>query len=200
MPASVCSAMLASTPCSSSKARCQATPPAPPVTKSVPSMSKRTARIAPGSLTQELLLAQPVEQPQRRQDEHRRDEEDDDHGGEGIGRRRSPGDLQRGRQEVGKLSDAPAPNNRDHGAGGERSQQPEARGGTAADGRDEDREHAETAEGGENDQRQALTGEAVEDIAGFGVELEQAEGGGDAGDGRGDQCAADEVALQLFVP
>src|ERR1700754_2995501 len=85
IPASVCSATFASTPCSSSKARCQATPPAPPVTRIVPSMSKRTARTALGSLTEQFLLREPVEQAEGRQDEDRGDDEDDDHAGQGVG-------------------------------------------------------------------------------------------------------------------
>src|SRR6187551_3123476 len=93
MPASVCSATLASTPCSSSKARCQATPPAPPVTRIVPSMSKRTARIAPPVsalpstplLAQKLTLRQPVQKAEGGQDDDSGEEEDDDHRGQGVG-------------------------------------------------------------------------------------------------------------------
>src|SRR6476469_8484177 len=102
MPASVCSAMSASTPCSSSKARCQATPPAPPVTSKVPSMSKRTARTAPGSLTEQFLLAEPVVQAEGWQDEDRRAAEHNDHGGQRVGRSGRLSDLQRGRDQVGE--------------------------------------------------------------------------------------------------
>jgi len=38
---------------------------------------------------------------------------------QGIGRRGRLGDRQRGRQQVGELGDPPAPDNGDHGAGGE---------------------------------------------------------------------------------
>src|ERR1051325_8846794 len=104
MPASVCSATFASPPCRSSKARCQATPPAPPVTRIVPSMSKRTARIGSGSLIdQALLLREPVEQPERGQDDHGGDEEDDDPGRQRLGGSGGLADRQRPRQQVGEL-------------------------------------------------------------------------------------------------
>ena len=64
------------------------------------------------------------------------------------------------------------------------------------DGREQDGEDADPAERREDHQRQALVDEAVEDVAGFGVQLDQAEGRGDPGDGGGGEGAAGEVALR----
>src|SRR5215207_9594549 len=126
MPASVCSATFACTPYSSAKARCQATPPAPPVTKIVPSMSKSTARVPVlplmPSLLQQFSLAQPVQEAERRQDDYDGGTEDDEHRIEGRARRRRLADLQGGRQQVGELGCAPAPDHGDDGADRERTQ------------------------------------------------------------------------------
>src|ERR1044072_4625964 len=183
MPASVWSATLASTPCSSSKARCQAVPPAPPVIRIVPSMSKRTARISLPSLTEQLLLAEPVEEGERGQDDDRGDGEDDDHGVQGgVGCRRL-GDRQRGWQQIGELGDGPAPDHGDDGADRERAQ--------SAPGAPEPQPEAADAAGDRDDhQRQALDDEPVVGIAGVGVGGGGPRQGGERGGAGGGQRAA----------
>src|SRR4051794_9041345 len=99
IPAWVCSPMLASAPQRSSKARCQATAPAPPVTSRVPSMSQRTVLIWPSPLTgpsssrvsvvlQHVALAEGIEQRQRGDDDDQGGAEDaEDHVEGRVGRR-----------------------------------------------------------------------------------------------------------------
>src|SRR3954468_11762895 len=119
--------------------------PSPPATKSVLAL-------------QQVALRQRVEQAERGQDEDGgdgEDDEDDRHrrvGGGGLV------DAEAGRQQVGELGDAPAPDHGDDGTGGGGPQRPAA----AAP---QDEEKGGTAEQREDDQRQALGGEAVEDVA-----------------------------------
>src|SRR4051812_28987496 len=153
--------------------------PSPPATKSVLAL-------------QQVALRQRVEQAERGQDEdggYGEDDEDGRHrrvGGGGLV------DAEAGRQQVGELGDAPAPDHRGDGTGGERAQGPSA----AAP---EDGKQGGAAEEREHHQRQALAGEAVEDVASFVVEGNEAGDGEGAGDHGGGEGATLEVALHLLV-
>src|SRR3954468_843862 len=114
--------------------------PSPPATKSVLAL-------------QQVALRQRVEQAERGQDEDGGGGEDDE---DGRHRRVGGGglvDAEAGRQQVGELGHAPAPDDGEDGGGGEGSQ-----GATAT--AQQDRQQGDAAEQREKDQRQPLAGEA----------------------------------------